>query len=273
MRSGRLRVRLRVRPEAAPQTGPARILTLSRDNVLRNLTIGQEGHDLVVRLRRSDTTLNGTPPFPVAGVLDGAWRDVEVTIEPRRLWVFVDGAEALAADLDANALAAWDPGFRLALGNEFSGLRPWRGEIALARVEAGGATEVDLLAPGALEVPAGFWAAHQWPRWPFADWAPHLRTLEDRLANFVAFVPLGFLLAMLGTRGRRRRPAVHAVLVASLASLLVEVAQLFFDTHFPSTTDWVLNTLGAAAGAFAARTATRWWLRRPVELLPLRAGG
>ena len=44
------------------QTGPARIISLSRDGYHRNFTLGQEGNDLVFRLRTPITSENGTKP-------------------------------------------------------------------------------------------------------------------------------------------------------------------------------------------------------------------
>jgi hypothetical protein len=45
-----------------PQTGPARIVTVSSDTRHRNFTLGQEGHDLVFRLRTPLTGENGVNP-------------------------------------------------------------------------------------------------------------------------------------------------------------------------------------------------------------------
>jgi hypothetical protein len=41
--------------------GPARIVSYSFDLFLRNFTLGQEGNDLIVRLRTEETDLNGFP--------------------------------------------------------------------------------------------------------------------------------------------------------------------------------------------------------------------
>jgi hypothetical protein len=54
-----LRLSLEVRPFSAAQSGPARIVTISRDRHLRNLTVAQEADDLILRLRAADTDLNG----------------------------------------------------------------------------------------------------------------------------------------------------------------------------------------------------------------------
>lgn len=46
-----LAVVLELGPSAGERYGPARILSLSKDVFTRNLTIGQSGEDLVIRLR------------------------------------------------------------------------------------------------------------------------------------------------------------------------------------------------------------------------------
>src|SRR5690606_32503949 len=85
-----LELSLTVRPHSATQAGPARILTISRDTHMRNLTLGQEGDDLVLRLRTEDTDLNGLiAGEPFARVEDvfrsGRWLTIDLRIEPGRL--------------------------------------------------------------------------------------------------------------------------------------------------------------------------------------------
>ena len=48
-----------VRSHSAAQSGPARIVTMSWDTHMRNLTLAQENDDLVLRLRTQQTDLNG----------------------------------------------------------------------------------------------------------------------------------------------------------------------------------------------------------------------
>lgn len=60
--SSQLTVRLTVATAELEQGGPARIVTISEDTLLRNLTLGQEGNDLVMRFRSFLTGENGTSP-------------------------------------------------------------------------------------------------------------------------------------------------------------------------------------------------------------------
>lgn len=50
IRASRLEVTLVARPQASLQRGPARLLTVSEDPSRRNIMIGQEGTDLIVRV-------------------------------------------------------------------------------------------------------------------------------------------------------------------------------------------------------------------------------
>lgn len=49
------------------QDGPARIITLSRDSGERNFTLGQDGNSLVLRLRTTNTSVNGEPALATLG--------------------------------------------------------------------------------------------------------------------------------------------------------------------------------------------------------------
>jgi hypothetical protein len=71
------------------QAGPARIVTLSADANRRNLTLGQSGPDLSVRLRTPATGLNGTTPQFI-------FSDVFPDRLPHRLVVTYDGVELAA---------------------------------------------------------------------------------------------------------------------------------------------------------------------------------
>jgi VanZ family protein len=248
MQLGAVRVELRLRTYSPEQHDAARIFTVSRDYHFRNLTVDQEGPDLLLRLRRPGSTQNGKPSYRIAGTLaDTGWRNVAIAITPGRLEVMVDGRLALSDALTQRPLADWDRRYRVALGNEHNGNRPWRGEIAAAVVTVG-AERIDYARPGLLELPERYWAIGNKPVWLVEDYV-YPDSIRDWLANFVAFVPLGFLLATL----RGRRPSWwRALVVCALLSLVVEVAQGFFSRH-PSTLDWVLNTLGGGAGAAMAQ--------------------
>lgn len=245
-----LQLRLRVDSLGSHQHGPARIFSISNGRYLRNLTVVQEGSDLVLRLRTPETSANGTPAYTVAGAFDKVgWQEFTISIEPGRLTVTQNDQVVLTDRLPDHPLANWNPYMDTVLGNETTGGRPWVGQIASATVIIE-EVEFDLLASDVCDVPEEFWRGlyyHSLVHLPYL-----LRNREgqiDALLNLLAFIPLGMVLAASTTP---QRPC-GAVLFCALVSLLVETAQLFAPFHVPSTGDWIANVLGAIVGAWAGR--------------------
>jgi hypothetical protein len=263
MRSERLELALRVQAYTSDQTGPARIFTLSADPYRRDLTIGQEGENLILRLRTPGADFNGTrandqPVAELPGVFrtPATWVEIHLAIEPGRLRFSAEAPESghrvgLDTALAAQPLRDWDPSYRLALGNELTNDRAWLGEIQQALVRTDGNT-IDYAAPdarGALEVsPARFWAARQtFTVMPFRDFMP-----EDAFINVVGYVPLGLLFGVWGWLwgGERRswsRPVTLLLAIAAVSATL-ETLQFLIPVRHPSTTDLLLNTLGGGIG-------------------------
>ena len=249
-----LRLSLRVRSADPIQQGPARIFTISTDPYLRNLTLGQENHDLVVRLRTPETNPNGLPPYILHEVFKSkSWHDLDLLIAGNELRLILDGREILADSLPTTSLRSWNPEFRAALGNELTWDRPWLGEIAVAVIGVG-VEEVDLLRTDAMELPSGFWSGNDWrlihPRSLFS--LKHSTT--DLALNFLCFFPVGFLLVSV----RRSSGSVPiAIAVVAAGSLFVESAQLGFAGRHPSAIDWIANVSGAGFGAWLACSLKR----------------
>ena len=263
MRSQRLDLTLRVRPFSSDQTGPARIFTLSADPYYRDLTIGQQGENLVLRLRTPETDLNGTrandlPFAELPGVFrtPAAWVEIHLAIEPGRLRFSAVAPESghrigLETTLAAEPFSDWDPSYRLALGGELTNERSWLGEIQQALVRTDG-NAIDYAAPdgrGDLEAsPARFWYARQYfTLVPFRD-----VSLPDAVLNVVGYVPLGLLFGVWGwlwgdARRGWRRAAVWVLAVAAVSATL-ETLQFVIPVRHPSSTDLVLNTLGGGIG-------------------------
>jgi len=254
IRLASLDIEIDVRTGSTHQFGPARIWTLSHDHRKRNLTIGQEDSDLVIRLRTPETSSNGTPAFTIPGVFeDRDWHRITVRVRPGSIRATVDGDERLDERLPDRPLSNWDRGYRVALGNEWTGHRPWLGEIARAVVRVDGIA-VDYAREDSVEVPETYWSVAALPIYPFAALEIHLVSLRDGMLNFLGFIPLGFLLAM--HRGSRW-PWTWAVAACAVVSYGVENAQVLFESHYPSVTDWILNTTGGALGALIARGLSR----------------
>lgn len=252
-RDHRFELDLNLRTATRAQAGPARILTLSRDPWNHNFTIGQEGADLIVRLRTSPHNPNGLPQFQMPGVFEAPrWVDIHVAVEPGQMQVVVDGVPVLQAPLSARPLEAWNPSYDLALGNELTGDRPWFGEVRRAIVEAG-SDRVDYAAPGGLRLPKWIWSFHVQPRTaPFAG-----PELHDVLVNLLGFIPFGALI----WHWARRKPAFVqwslGLLSGLAASLILESFQLCFPPRVPAIDDVILNALGALLGFLSARWVNR----------------
>jgi hypothetical protein len=127
--SNRLTVEAVIRPDSLDQTGPARIVSFSRDSSARNFTLGQAGDTLVFRLRTPATGANGSnPETALCKIPAGRYTHVVVTYSPGRLVCYRDGVKTLDTDRIKGDLANWEP-HHLIFGDEWRDNRDWRGVI------------------------------------------------------------------------------------------------------------------------------------------------
>lgn len=260
-----LELSLEVRPAAGRQAGPARLLTISEDIYDRNLTLAQDGDDLVLRLRSEDTDSNGTrdgnPVARLTNVLPaGEWVAIDLGIRAGRLTIAIDGMQKLEAVLPPSVLATWNSTYGLALGNEITCNRPWLGEIRKAVIAGpGGATDYAL--PGQAQAPATCWTMSHPPKL-----VPLLGlNLQDALINTLMYLPLGCLLGLLARRPSARSFGLLVLMVAGV-SLAFETAQLLLPSRFPSIDDVIFNTLGGTLGIWLGF----WLTKRLAPFLPAR---
>lgn len=116
-----------------------------------------------------------------------------------------------------------------------------------------------------------------WPPWVVAF---------DLWANFGGYVPLGLLAFVAARRSGWGSPAALALGIGgpSLLSYATEVTQTFLPGRHPSLKDWMMNTLGAAAGVLAggalhalglverwSHLRERWFARQSAGALALLA--
>ena len=122
-------------PEHLEQTGPARIVSYSSDNSLRNFTLGQQNDGAVMRIRTPRSGLNGAyPDLEIAGVLGTGLHHIVSTQDGEMTRMYIDG-ELQSGSLDLAAdFSNWDPGYGLVLGNEAIASRPWRGNLYLVAI-------------------------------------------------------------------------------------------------------------------------------------------
>lgn len=133
--------------------------------------------------------------------------------------------------------------------------------------------------------------------YPFSDWRdqglgmfdfvtapwPRYWSQFDTAANWLGYVPLGFLVTLSLLRTTLLpQPVVWATLMVSLLSLALESMQTYLPQRVPALSDWLLNSAGALTGAAAAsaleklgavdhwsRLRSRWLVRnaRPYMVL------
>lgn len=111
----------------------ARIMNVSEDRSLRNVTIAQWLDGVIIRVRREDEAgelaENGQPDFRLLGIFeDENVHHHVLQVSDRNLEYWVDGERVIDETLEGN-LARWNEDYRLSIGNEPVGERPWAGTM------------------------------------------------------------------------------------------------------------------------------------------------
>ncbi|MCA9881502.1 MAG: right-handed parallel beta-helix repeat-containing protein [Anaerolineae bacterium] len=130
-----------INPARRNQYGPARIVTISESAISRNLTLGHgntdddTGADFVIRLRTTNTDLNGENANSVGQgrILNGLMQVVYTHDVAGATTLYVNN-RIVASTIIPGSLENWDAQFGLALGNEFTGDRPWLGDLHLVAI-------------------------------------------------------------------------------------------------------------------------------------------
>jgi hypothetical protein len=118
-----------VTPARVPQSGPARIISLSRSTSKRNFTLGQQDDFLVLRLQTSNTSRNGID-FKLAQLEPGKPHHVLVTYKPGLLVCYLNGKMTTKTAFERGSFDKWHGGsYSLIFGNEVGGVRPWEGYL------------------------------------------------------------------------------------------------------------------------------------------------
>ena len=133
-RSNAITLEVWFRPANLTQEGPARLITISGDTSSRNVTLGQEKTALQGRLRTTRATNNGMPAIETGRVLKASLTHAVFTRDATgKARIYLNGQLAKEQSLPG-MISNWDARYRLALGNEFSGDRPWLGTLHLVAV-------------------------------------------------------------------------------------------------------------------------------------------
>jgi len=137
--TGEYSVEAWVVPANVTQEGPARIVSYSGGNDIRNFTLGQSMYNYDF-LNRGDTTdPNGEPALSTPDgdeALQATLQHVVLTFDPvggRR--IYVNGELASQTDPQAGGgITGWNDTFALVLGNEVSSERLWKGSVRLLAI-------------------------------------------------------------------------------------------------------------------------------------------
>jgi O-antigen ligase len=268
-RTGHLTVELWAKADRIQQSSAAWLVSNSRGPSVRNFTVGQSGLDLIVRLRTTETNINGTSrELDVKNVfVPGRLQHLAVTFDGQRRRVYVDGRLRLEEDGPGGSPsgASWDSSYPLLLGNEVGGDRPWLGSllnVTVSNQALSGAELRSLYEAG----PLAFDAAEPLVRYRLDGriLAPDLHVparLQAPQADFVRallrihgsplvalllaglFLPFGLSVrASLGPGTIRT-----AMLVVALGLALALAAE--FSQHLQSRTSSIINVASAGVGA------------------------
>jgi len=129
--SGQFTLEVWFTSDKVPQSGPARIVTSSKDTGQRNFTLGQDGDRIEVRFRTTKTSENGQPALssPTGSIQPQRRTHVVFTFGREGVArLFVDG-KLSAQQAPGGGLTNWNNDFPLAVGDELTGDRPWEGLV------------------------------------------------------------------------------------------------------------------------------------------------
>ncbi len=128
-KSGELTIEAVISTASLQQSGPARIVTFSRDPSNRNFTLGQDGEKLILRLRTPQTGPNGTKPQLTLTKLPlNQPVHITVTYRPGSTACYVNGKPALETGAVHGDFSNWEP-CKLQFGDEATGDRDWLGSL------------------------------------------------------------------------------------------------------------------------------------------------
>ncbi len=136
-RTNELTVEATITPGNLTQSGPARIITLSSTGHARNFTVGQEGANLVFRLRTTSNGTNGSKVEPkLYRLRAGRAQRVVITYRPGQLSCYVDGKLVMKTDKIQGDFSNWDSKQTLMFGDERDDHRYWNGRLKDVKIHS-----------------------------------------------------------------------------------------------------------------------------------------
>ncbi len=125
-KSGEITISAWITPTNLSQSGPARIVTISRNSSSRNVTLGQDKTKFDARFRTEKTGVNGIPSLSSGKALTKRTHVVFTRSKNGIGRIYINGRKNGQRSFPGS-LKNWDNNYRIALGNELSNSRPWIG--------------------------------------------------------------------------------------------------------------------------------------------------
>lgn len=144
-RSNAVTIEAWIRPANRRQAGPARIVSLSANASRRYFTLGQDGTRYDVRFRTTKTDGNGLPSTATRkNVIQTGLTHIVYTRDSSRVaCLYVNGRPHARKNV-AGELSNWKKNFHFLLADEFTGGRPWLGELQLVAVYSRALTATEI---------------------------------------------------------------------------------------------------------------------------------
>lgn len=130
--SGEVTLEAWIKADNTSQDGPARVVSISDGAFNRNITLGQVDDSYIMRMRSSDTNVNGLPQLNSTGGVNSSnlHHVVFVRDSAGNTKLYIDGVVSETGTATGD-LSTWDSAYNLIVGNEVGSSRPWLGEIYL----------------------------------------------------------------------------------------------------------------------------------------------
>ncbi len=142
--ANQLTIEALVTPQDTEHAGPARIVSLSRDPMSRNFTLGQVKGQYILRLRTTETNEQGMPDLPsYDNMLLPERQHVVAVYDQLEVRFYVNG-ELAGQWARGGDFSNWDPTFRLIIGNEATMDRQWAGKFELVAIYARALTPAEV---------------------------------------------------------------------------------------------------------------------------------
>lgn len=261
MKNDQISLAAGIRPADAELTGPARIISFSRNEMTRNFTLGQEGRSLLFRLRTTQTSDNGI--FSSVYVTNVFKADelthIIITYDGQFVDTYIKGLHVDRLPL-SGSFEVWGRDHLLVIGDEPVGGRAWYGNVDFLAVYDKALKEEDVEA-----LYTGASVQHE-PVYTFDKKAARpLRyrnlfivhdpvfNMCDGVLNIIAFFPLAFLLYALQLyflSEPLQRGTMFAIVfgVGLILSALFEFTQRILIGRVPCLMDILYNGFGTLVG-------------------------